>query len=386
MILGIDSMPLVFVHGVATRPSPEYHSVIAQRDAFFRSLVIGKDDAIYDPDWGSNAVKFAKGGWVPNKSAAEAWSMGSPPRAAGASLAAIVATKNQEAAIDLAIGALLADQAKAGTALSQDELELFEAAVRYLEGQIDDTAFSGAENDSQFVDTLEALLDLPAPAQQVEAMGIKALFSSMAKSLRDATDHLRNASSDVILGFIRKSLSNHVALFLGDVFVYLRWREQDGANGTYNRIFKPIIDDLVAANAARNPDRQLIVVGHSLGAVMLYDLLTDARALAEIAERSGAPLAVDALVSVGAQPGLFADMGLYAGAVDADGKLAQPACVRRWMNVYDYTDILSFRTEPFFANVKDFEFDNVSGALDAHSAYFQRPSFYKRLRARLSQP
>jgi hypothetical protein len=36
--------------------------------------------------------------------------------------------------------------------------------------------------------------------------------------------------------------------------------------------------------------------------------------------------------------------------------------------------------------VKDFEFDNVSGALEAHSAYFRRPSFYKRLRARLAEP
>jgi len=53
------------------------------------------------------------------------------------------------------------------------------------------------------------------------------------------------------------------------------------------------------------------------------------------------------------------------------------------MNVFDYTDVLSFRCEPFFSDVKDYGFDNVSGALQAHSAYFQRPSFYTRLRARL---
>ena len=32
------------------------------------------------------------------------------------------------------------------------------------------------------------------------------------------------------------------------------------------------------------------------------------------------------------------------------------------MNVYDVTDVLSFRTEPFFSGVTDYEFDNVAGA------------------------
>lgn len=380
-------MPLVFVHGVATRPSEEYKAAVAQRNALFRRLVIEAGDLILDPDWGSNAVKFAKRGWVPKKGAAEAYNMGSPslPKD-GPSAAAIAAPKNQEAAIDLAVGAMLAEQARSGIEPSKDELDLFEAAVRYLEGAPDKGAFTGKENDAEFVAVLESLLSPLAPPATAEAMGIKSLFGNMAKILRKATDHLRNASSDVVLRLIREPLSNQVALFLGDIFVYLRWREQDGANGTYNRIFKPIIADLAEANSARSAERKLVVVGHSLGSVILYDLLTDERALREIQDRSGSPLAVDAWVSVGAQPGLFADMGLYSGQPDADGKLPKPGCVSRWMNVYDFTDVLSFRTEPFFAGVKDFEFDNVAGALEAHSAYFQRPGFYKRLRARLDQP
>ena len=47
-------MPLVFVHGVATRPSAEYKAAVKQRDALFRSLVFMRDDvAIHNPDWGS---------------------------------------------------------------------------------------------------------------------------------------------------------------------------------------------------------------------------------------------------------------------------------------------------------------------------------------------
>lgn len=98
-------------------------------------------------------------------------------------------------------------------------------------------------------------------------------------------------------------------------------------------------------------------------------------------DAAGKDLAVNALVMVGAQPGLFADMGLYANPGPA--KLPRPSCVKEWMNVFDYTDVLSFRCEPFFAGVHDYAFDNVSGALEAHSAYFRRPSFYARLQARL---
>ena len=75
--------------------------------------------------------------------------------------------------------------------------------------------------------------------------------------------------------------------------------------------------------------------------------------------------------------GLFADIGLYDRQPGPDGRLPKPGCVQRWMNVYDVTDVLSFLTEPFFSGVKDYKFDNAAGALEAHSAYFQRPSFYK---------
>jgi hypothetical protein len=273
-----------------------------------------------------------------------------------------------------------------GKAPTDKELRVFEAAVRYLEERPDETAFTPTQTDAQFADTLREELQQSLPAGQAEPMALSDVFSSIGDALKTVTDRIRNAGSDAVLRFVRKPLSDQVALFLGDIFVYLRWRETDGAKGTYNRLFEPIILALSQANAACQDGQKLIVVGHSLGAAMLYDLLTDARALDEIRNRSGKALAVDAWVTVGAQPGLFADMGLYDRQTDADGRLPRPDCVQRWMNVYDVTDVLSFTTEPFFAGVKDYQFDNVAGALEAHSAYFQRPSFYKRLRARLGEP
>jgi hypothetical protein len=380
-------MPLVFVHGVAARQTPKYQAWVVQRDALFRRLVMGEDEAIFDPDWGSGAVRFAKGGWVPTKGAAEAYGIGGPSLAGqGISAAAIAARHDLEQAVDLALASLLVQQAASGAAPSEEELRVFEAAVRYLEGAADPSAFAPTETDAQFAQSLESELTPLLPAAVGEPMSLRNVFSRIGEALKTMTDPLRNAGSDAILKLIREPLSDQVALFLGDIFVYLRWRETDGAAGTYNRIFEPIIKDLGRANEARAAGRKLVIVGHSLGAVILYDLLTDPRAVTEIETASGKPLLVDALVTVGAQPGLFADMGLYNRQPAADGRLAKPDRAQRWMNVYDYTDVLSFRTEPFFADVKDYEFDNVAGALEAHSAYFQRPGFYKRLRARLAEP
>lgn len=374
-------MPLVFVHGVATRQNPEYRAFVKQRDALFKRLVMGSDDHIFDPDWGSTGVSFFHRGWVPKPSANEVFNFGTPIAAGENSIASAVASRDVIQGIDLAFSALLAKRAQDNQPLSDDDLTVFEAAVRYLEYGGDKSAFGEKETDAQFAQTLRDEIGAGLPPATSEAMSLTNVFSSVGEAVRRATDPIRNITSDAVLRLIREPLSNQVALFLGDIFVYLRYREADGASGTFNRIFSPIITDLAQAAVAAGAGKKLVVVGHSLGAVILYDLLTDPRALQAIRDRAGIEFAIDALVTVGAQPGLFADMGLYGNTTPA--KLPRPSCVADWMNVFDYTDVMSFCCEPFFADVKDYAFDNVSGALEAHSAYFQRPSFYKCLRDRL---
>lgn len=374
-------MPLVFVHGVATRQTPEYQAFVGQRDLLFRRLVIGTDDEIFDPDWGSNGVNFFHGGWVPKPGANEAFSLGAGLGAGGASVASRLASIDIGQGVDLALAALLARRMQQQQPLSADELAVFEAAVRYLKAGGDRSAFGPNETDAQFAQSLKDELSTQLPGAAVQPMGLNDIFSAIGDAAKGLTDRIRNTASDAVLRLIREPLSNQMALFLGDIFVYLRYRETDGALGTYNRIFAPIIADLARAVAARKVGQKLIVVGHSLGAVILYDLLTDPRALQAVRDAAGTDLAIDALVTVGAQPGLFADMGLYRNATP--DKLPRPACAAAWMNVFDYTDVLSFQCEPFFSGMQDFAFDNLSGALEAHSAYFQRPSFYTRLAVHL---
>jgi pimeloyl-ACP methyl ester carboxylesterase len=396
-------MPVVFVHGVATRQTPTYDADVKQRDQLFRRLVMGPDDdSIGDPDWGSTAVKLDRDGWIPQKGAAETFAGGTTVLPTeGRSLAAAVATRNVGLGVDLAFGALLKReserQATAPTGLSDAELDAFAKAVAYLERQANPNGqgsdFTEDVTDAKFAQTLGLALSTgehqaPAPPAvgAVETYGlVDDVFAAIGKALKDVTDPLRNTASDALLSLFRAPLSEKVALFLGDIFVYLRGREDGTSRGDYNRIFHPVIDALVEGANNRQGDQPLIVLGHSLGGVILYDLLSDDRCLTAIRAKTAGEFRVDHLVTVGSQPGLFANMNLFPQELPHGGRLPCPACVVDWMNVYDYTDVFSFTAAPFFNDVTDFEFDNVSGLLDAHTAYFQRPSFYQRLRARLKE-
>ncbi|MGC4094632.1 MAG: hypothetical protein QM756_43295 [Polyangiaceae bacterium] len=118
--------------------------------------------------------------------------------------------------------------------------------------------------------------------------------------------------------------------------------------------------------------------------MLLYDILTDPESRASIETQAG-PIAIDTLFTVGSQPGLFAGLGLYGPRPQGIAKFQRPEGVKEWMNIFDFTDMFSFKCAPMFDGVKDFGYDTVTDLLQAHSAYFLRPSFYKRMRARLSE-
>ncbi len=391
-------MPLVFVHGVATRSSDTQKAEVAQRDALFRRIVFQNADAgIWNPDWGSHAARFDPDLlWLPDAKQNEAFGAG----ATGAptpedmdhflSLGKLAGSDAQQA-IDLVVMAALDHAVTENSAIGVPEAagagEAIDFAVdasRYLDAK----ALSGAANpagiaalaagdNNAFIDALEREL-AAAPSEAYGAVGW----------IRDRVAHLGgmvgNGLSDAGLRWKRRAMSEGVARFLGDIFVYLRGRDDPGPAGTRARIFAPVIADIAKAAAAPRPASEpFIIVGHSLGGVILYDLLTDAAARAAIEDASGKPLAIDALVTVGSQPGFFADLGLYASRPEGGARLPMPADVARWLNVYDFTDIFSFRCAGAFEGVEDYAYDTVTDLVRAHSAYFLRASFYARMRARL---
>ena len=128
------------------------------------------------------------------------------------------------------------------------------------------------------------------------------------------------------------------------------------------------IGDYVAERlrAARPP---VVAVGHSLGGIILVDLLS----------RAGAPT-VDLLVTAGSQAPM-----LYA--IDALEQIrwgrAPPAPFTPWLNIYNRQDFLSFCAARIFggaAGIQDEEVDPGVPFPESHSAYWVHDRVYELIR------
>jgi hypothetical protein len=124
----------------------------------------------------------------------------------------------------------------------------------------------------------------------------------------------------------------------------------------------------LVAGALDGLQRPVVAVGHSLGGIILVDLLTRA-----------APPHADVLVTVGSQAPL-----LYA--IDALGTLrpggAQAPFVP-WLNIYDRSDLLSYCAARVFSGAgRVCDEEVVSGVPfpESHSAYWQDDRVYELIR------
>ena len=386
-------MALVFVHGVATRPSPEYLAEVAQRDALFQRLVPKAGSTVLNPDWGSHAAQFSADlPWLPTPIGNEAFGApGDTPAPLTLSLGGL-AQRDVATAVDLTIAAML--EARLQDAVRRREpkeaadsksIDLARAAAAYLDQKAPDETPLGisalqTSDNTVFAAALESQLRQTGTLEAYGGIGdaIKSGFQTLG-------GWIGAGLSDAALRFKRAQLSRLVAFFLGDIFVYLRERETAGEEGVQERLFRPIIDDLVKGWLARRDDKEpLVVVGHSLGGVLLIDLLTDPSCIARLAAEAPG-FRIDLLTTVGSQPGFFADLQLYKGKPQAGGRLEKPPSVSAWRNVFDYTDIFSFLTKPAFNDVADLSYDTAVDLFAAHTSYFKRPSFYQRLGRRLGE-
>jgi pimeloyl-ACP methyl ester carboxylesterase len=125
-------------------------------------------------------------------------------------------------------------------------------------------------------------------------------------------------------------------------------------------------------------DGPLVVVAHSMGGNIAYDILSHFRP----------DLHIDTLVTVGTQVGLFEELKLFASSnrdlpTPAVPRLPALPNVDRWINVVDRGDVLAYRADPIFDGVDDYEYP--SDAPWAHGAYFRQPNFHERLASRVQK-
>ncbi|MFC7446630.1 hypothetical protein [Rhodococcus daqingensis] len=431
-------MPVVFIHGVATRAGEQYQRGVAAREELIRRLLVDRMAAsdprwagmqVVSPYWGDLAVRHywaqatlppvgtledmgvgddgvaaadlevadlvkeigndatgleALGAETPLRNA---WSK-NPHRTVEALLAPIVhSDRSVLRPQDLGI----TEQARPAQALGEIDGRVLAAGSLAASDEAVGAAIRDALSDDAaltvITDAIVARTEQVAPVEASTDSALESLGPGWLDTLRDRVGEVLNRAKSAparvatlaALDRYRDGLHGHLTLFMGDVFVYLLRRGEAGSPGPIVERVREAIADAPRSRA----DEPLIVLTHSMGGNIFYDLVTTYEP----------SLKVDLWVSAGGQVGQFEEMKLFKAStvVDPPAPPMPPKVaalggrVRTWLNIYDPADILSFLVEPVFTDpdagvrIKDLKFKSGVSALKAHGAYYSRPTFYELL-------
>lgn len=383
-------MPIIFVHGVATRKDAAYQKAVEARVALMRSFLLaplGMDPSavtFWNPYWGGDAADFAwkyaslpsgreerfgPGEAVPALLLGEVWEGKVPPPDR---VVVEVARCSMADAVDL-LWATAAERADEADTVALADLAVQAAAL--ARNDPEPSWLGTVTDDQQFVNRLTHELRSVTPAAGEESFGPKRAFLRLREGLGRIGGAAGRLAGTVAVEVVRPTLNRSVSMFLGDIFVYLQQRQRLGPSAP---IAKRVGDELEqAAKGRSSEDPKLIVVAHSMGGNIVYDLFSSLRT----------DLSCDVLLTVGSQVGVFAELGLFESVSPpnnpATDRVPQLANVGQWINVFDPNDVLGFAAETIFSGVNDYQYSTGKGILAAHSTYFLRPSFYDRLATRL---
>ena len=257
----------------------------------------------------------------------------------------------------------------------------------YADANVSPAWLATVTTDMQFLNKLVAEVYASAPPTRVQALGgfnaimnpLSAAALRIKSALASATgailDRAGDYASTKILAWNRKPLNGIIGRFFGDVFVYLDTRGDHTSPGKIPERLLAAIDQTIAEGAAGEP---LVVVGHSLGGVIAFDLFSHFRP----------DLTVDLFVSVGSQISHFEEIKRFKTSdptiPSAEHPLARtPANIIKWINIFDEVDIFAYACDKVFDRVDDYRYDTQTYTVKAHGAYFEQNHFYRRLRERI---
>jgi pimeloyl-ACP methyl ester carboxylesterase len=205
------------------------------------------------------------------------------------------------------------------------------------------------------------------------AAKLKQATKSVAEKVLDRTGDF---ASTKVLAWSRGSLNATLGRFFGDVFIYMDGRKDQASPGDIPKFLLGEWDKAIAAT----PNEPTVIIGHSLGGVISYDLLSYFRP----------DLNVDLFVSIGSQVSHFEEMKLFkASRTEIPGpagdQAPKPDNIKHWINVFDEVDIFSYSCKAIFKDVHDYPYDTKTYVVKAHGAYFEQARFYERLRARIDK-
>ena len=418
-------MPFIFVHGVNVRKDSAYEREVATRTELLRRATLeplgeatGKMYArmhVEHAFWGLHGVDFAWGNAsLPEVSLLrgmgseeEATPQGdaelarlTPPGTLRPGLTAMGGSGNILKAAALKDPVRFAESVLApiifseisptdeigGDTQQNGQVEAFVLLAAFAAAQDPAVvaALQTAGSDTEVIDILKgatlARLEKfnPTPASDGSAvsprltpMGGWAWWTKLKDRVGEVFDRAKGAPARVAtvagLDVYRQRLHTGIVQFIGDVFVYL---DKRGTPAKPGPIVTTVVDAIRHAPKLE-PNEPTIVMTHSMGGNILYDILT----------YYAPELAVDVWISVASQVGLFEEMKIFKKsdpAVRAPNKVQtlKPP-LKFWLNIYDPADILAFKTAPIFSGAdRDLDYRTGDSTFSAHGAYFKRPSFY----------
>jgi hypothetical protein len=407
-------MAVIFVHGVNNRIEDPGYEARRQVTAQFLSRFLtgasinGKQFVNVKPVfpyWGNLATKFA---WnMKSLPSGEMEALGpgvtselrplvaalrdalDDPRGAGDQPLLSLAKQSFPRAVDLVTELVLqtatAAQASDAAAFAVDA-QVY--AAGFEPPQPPPAWLKNAATDEQFCNQLIIALKAQGAAPGgAQALGvidkISNVVSAGAAKLKQATkavaekvlDRTGDFASTKVLAWSRGSLNATLGRFFGDVFIYMDGRKDKANPGAIPQFLLGEWDKAIAAT----PGEPIVIVGHSLGGVISYDLLSHFRP----------GLIVDLFVSVGSQVSHFEEMKLFkASPADIPGpagnQVLKPGNIKHWINVFDEVDIFSYSCKAIFKGVHDYPYDTKTYVVKAHGAYFEQARFYERLLARIN--
>jgi len=390
---------LVFIHGVATRAGVDYTAGVRTRDALFRGFLLashrrrdGGPIEIESPYWGDHGAQLRWGGASVPTTEVEA--LGSADAAladlhasalldgeveSGHRVVLPVARRCLPNAVDLIWGA--SALVESGSDMEAVELgRLAALVIAYANADPRPAWMAEVDNDQDLITRLQHEVDgywagaagQQRPRPEWETLGIDEAWNAVRRGVTRLGTAVAGTIGRAASERIRPAVVPGVANFIGDVLVYFHHQHDTAA---------PIRETVAAAirDAHRRTEQAdpLVVVAHSMGGSIAYDLLTS-----ELGD-----LHVTLLVTAGTQVGFFAELGLFRGCEPTAPqpgerpKIPKPANVDRWINVFDHNDLLGFLVGPVIEGVDDFTY-RTGSLFRAHSHYFFQPSFHHRVAVR----
>ncbi|TFZ56588.1 hypothetical protein E4V01_18655 [Methylorubrum sp. Q1] len=281
----------------------------------------------------------------------------------------VVTRRLQQLNIEGAPGGVSASLIRAAAAQLARETTLLEGAAAV--GDPDDPEFVAAVARAVSAITLsrsragigEGPDALYLPEKRMEL--VRAVAAAIAPQTRGLGDWLGKRLKDFGLARAttfgrerRSGLMQAASPGVGDILLYQRRGEE-------------IRRAVLSAIGGAPRDKPLVLVGHSLGGVILFDILSNNEAGREVAQ----------LITVGSQAAFF----FKCDALATVRRGGAGAPFTPWLNIFDRNDLLSFRASPSFAGVgkiEDLEVSSGTSFPESHGAYFRLPQVYQAIAAK----